>query len=148
MAILSYIDFRLLFSFYYNKKSSSEYLRFIEGVDIDISDKKTKKKSILINSSDFFTKKINTSTNLNPVKGRMGLISLINSLQKLISAKNLLKNYPQIKEDLIDIVQFKEKDRILILIKGKNIGDLLIFPFSPKFWIKSCTSVIISWHKI
>jgi len=148
MAILNYSDFRLLFPFYYNKKSSIEYLRFIEGIDIVISDKRMKKKSNLIDSSNFFTKKINTSTNLSPVKGRMGLISLINSLQKLTSAKNLLKCYPQMREDLIDIVQFKEKDRILILIKGKNIGDLLIFPFSPKFWIKSCTSVIMSWHKI
>jgi len=111
-------------------------------------DKINKKKSSLIEISKSSIKKSNVFTSFDSLKCRVDLISLLNSLQKRLSVKNLLKSYTKIRKDLLDIAKYKEKDRILILVKGKNIEDLFIFPFRSDFWIKNSTKLIMTWHKI
>lgn len=135
-------NFKLSFQFYSKNNTNREFIRFSENLDIEVSDKK-KKHSF----STFSLKKNLNSTILNSLKHKTDLIILINSLQRAMTIKYLLKSYLKIKDDLLEIVKYKNKDRILILIKGKNIEDLLIYPFKPRFWIKNYYNLILAWHK-
>jgi len=120
--------FKSLFPFYFNNKLSAEILRFSECLDIEVSDKNKKK----IPNNDIFGFQNKKNKNFSPsdiLKDKADLVLFINSLKKGISAKYLLKSYHKIKEDLLEIVKYKNKDRLLILIKGKNIEELFLFPF-------------------
>lgn len=134
--------FKLSFQFYFKNNTNREFVRFLENFDTEVSDKKKKH-----NFSAFSMKKNLNFTILNSLKRKMDLILLINSLQKAMTVKYLLKSYLKIKEDLLEIVKYKNKDRILILIKGKNIEEILIYPFKARFWIKNYHNLILAWHK-
>ena len=140
-------NFKSLYLFYFNNKLSPEILRFSECLDIEISDKNKKK----IPNNDIFGFQNKKNKNFSPsniLKDKDDLVLFINSLKKGISVKYLLKSYHKIKEDLIEIVKYKNKDRLLILIKGKNIEELFLFPFKSKYWLKNCSKLILNWHKI
>ena len=84
---------------------------------------------------------------INSLKGKSDLLSLIDPLEKGILVQSLLKSYSSIKKDLIDIVKYKDKNRILIMINGKNVRDLTIYSFKSQYLIKNCESLIIPWYK-
>jgi hypothetical protein len=147
MDVIKRSNFKSLFLFYFNNKLSAEILRFSECLDIEISDK-NKKKNPNIDIFGFQNKKNKNFDPSNILKDKADLVLFINSLKKGISVKYLLKSYHKIKEDLLEIVKYKNKDRLLILIKGKNIEELFLFPFKSKYWLKNCSKLILNWHKI
>ena len=141
--------FKLFFSFFFNEKLNSESFRFMEKIDTNISDRITKKNKFSFKYRiGSFTKNQIKGVGIKELKNKSNLMKLITSFEKGISVKLLLRSYPNIKEDLLDIVKYREKNRILILIKGKDLGELLIFPFHAKFWIKICNKLILQWHKV
>lgn len=140
--------FKDMFPFYFKKKLGPEEYRFIEKVDINISDKIKKKSNLFYSTDQSFTKNFENQQGSRILENKSNLISLINSSEQGISVKFLLKSYTNIKDDLIDIVKYREKNRILILIKGKNSGELIIYPFYSKFWIKVSNKLIWKWHKV
>jgi hypothetical protein len=142
-------NFKIFFSFFFREKLNLESFRFTEKIDTNISDKITKKNKFSykywVNS---FTKNQTKGMGIKGLKNKSALIKLITSFEKGVSVKLLLRSYPNIKNDLLDIVKYRERNRILILIKGKDSGELLIFPFHAKFWIKICNKLILQWHKV
>jgi hypothetical protein len=147
MNLIKSSNFKSLFFFYFNNKLSAEILRFSECLDIEISDKNKKKNP----NNDIFSfpnKKNKIFGPPNILKDKADLVLFINSLKKGFLVKYLLKSYHKIKEDLLEIVKYKNKDRLLILIKGKNIEELFLFPFKSKYWLKICSKLILNWHKI
>lgn len=142
------LDLKLSYPFYFNKKINSETLRFTDGIDIEISDKIKKKPCYLFESVNVFGKENANILGNSFLREKSDLINLIDSSNKGISIKYLLNSYVNIKEDLLDIVKYKEKERILILIKGRDLENLTIYPFNPKFWVKNCSKLISLWHRI
>jgi hypothetical protein len=139
--------FKSSFPFYFNNKICPEVFRFSKGIDIEISDK-TKRTFSFFEIPMYSFEENKKNTNLRLLNGKADLILFFTTLQKGILVKCLLKVYPKVKEDLIDIVKYKEKDRMLILIKGSKIEDLLLYSFNPKYWLKICSKIIYAWHKI
>jgi hypothetical protein len=147
MDLIKSSNFKSLFFFYFNNKLGAEILRFSECSDIEISDK-NKKKNPNNDIFSFQNKKNKIFGPPNILKDKADLVLFINSLKKGFLVKYLLKSYHKIKEDLLEIVKYKNKDRLLILIKGKNIEELFLFPFKSKYWLKICSKLILNWHKI
>ena len=147
MNLIKSSNFKSLFFFYFNNKLDAEILRFSECLDIEISDKNKKKNP----NNDIFSFQNKKNKIFGPpsiLKDKSDLVLFINSLKKGFLVKYLLKSYHKIKEDLLQIVKYKNKDRLLILIKGKNIEELFLFPFKSKYWLKICSKLILNWHKI
>ena len=142
------LNFRQLFSFLFSEEINLESLRIFNGRDLDISDKIKKKHHKSRNISTISFKNGKNSLLFHSLNGKTGLLLLINSLKKGISVKKLLNTYPTIRKDLMDIVTYNGKKRVILLLKGKNIKNLRIYPFIAKFWVQNSVKLISTWHKI
>ena len=142
------LNFRQLFSFLLSEKVDLESFRIFNGNDLDISDKTKKKHQKLHNISNISFKNGQNSLLFHSLNGKTGLLLLINSLKKGIPIKKLLKTYPTIRKDLMDIVTYNGKKRVIILLKGKHIKNLQIYPFTAKFWVQNSAQPISTCHKI
>ena len=141
-----YCNFKSSFPFYFKKKINSEIFRFSVGIDTEISDNLMFKYPFFKIYNELKRKKYCFS-GINSIKGKSDLLSLIDPLEKGILVQSLLKSYSSIKKDLIDIVKYKDKNRILIMINGRNVRDLTIYSFKSQYLIKNCDSLIIPWYK-
>jgi hypothetical protein len=142
------LNFRCVFSFLFNEKNDLETIRYSSGIDLEISDKAKKEYQSPNNISNLVNKGGQNYTIFQSLKGRTDLILLINSLKRGIPIKKFLKSYFKVKEDLMDIITYNGKKRVVILLKSKNIKNLKIFPFLEKFWIQNSQQLISTWHKI
>ncbi len=142
------LKFRIIFSFLFSEKNDSETIRYSSGIDVEISDKLKKKYQKSNNISNLRIKDEQNYTIFQSLKGRSDLIILINSLKKGILIKKLLKSYSKVKDDLMDLITYNGKKRVIILIKSKNMKNLKIFPFFEKFWVQNSKQLISTWHKI
>ena len=126
----------------------TEDLRYYLGFDYEISDKI--KKKILFNKNIKFHKenRIFTLKELELIKTKSDLIFLIKNSNEGIAIYNLVNSYPLFKNDLIDLVKYKEKDRILIIIKGKTCLNLNLFAYNNTNYVSVSNENLISWHKI
>nr|UXY87363.1 hypothetical protein 1634Bnrm2_p163 [Cryptomonas sp.] len=136
------------FDFIHKKgKCDSEDLRYECGFETEISEKIKKKfislKKIKLNR---FYKNYKVEY-LDYLKNKSDIITLIKSTPDGFFVDNLLKSYPNIKTDLLDLVSHKEKDRKVIIIKGRYITDLLMFPYDSINYISTSEENVISWHK-
>ena len=123
-----------------------EEFRYNLGLDLEISDK-LKKKLFSIKNLKFKTEtKTLYLEQLIFLKNRSDLICLIKNTKEGVVVCNLIKSYHVIKSDLLDLVKYTEKDRILILIKSKKISSLCIFSYNSDNYISVSDDSMISWY--
>jgi hypothetical protein len=129
------------------ENSNTEDFRYYIGIDFELSDK-SKKNLIKTKNINFKSKpKVFKTKYINFLKNKSDLISLIKNSIEGLTVNNLTRCYSNIKKDLLDLVKFKEKSRIIIMIKGKTITSLSIFPYSLQNYIPFTLDNILSWYK-
>ena len=127
---------------------STEILRYELGIEYEISDKLI--KSLLsIKNINLQTQSRRVSLEyVEILRNKSDLICFIKNSTEGITIYNLIDSYLNVKLDLIDLVKYKEKDRILILIKGKSCLELTLFPFNNINYIGISSENIVSWYRI
>ncbi|AEA38941.1 hypothetical protein CPARA_2gp283 (nucleomorph) [Cryptomonas paramecium] len=124
-----------------------ENIRYNLNLNLEICDKS--KKKIFSNQNFVFKlkNKILTFKQQKTIESKTNLIYAIKNSTESIHVSDVIKNYFNIKLDLLSLVKYTEKERILILIKKKNFQNLLIFPHGRNY-IFASTEDLINWHKI
>jgi hypothetical protein len=131
-----------------HENCNTEVFRYELGIEYEISDKSI--KSLLSIKNIKFQnegRKVNLEY-IEIIRNKSDLICFIKSSTEGITICNLIDSYLNVKLDLIDLVKYKEKDRILILIKGKTCLELTLFPFNNINYIGISSENIVSWYKI
>lgn len=127
---------------------STEVFRYEIGIEYEISDKLIKSLTSIKNIKFQTESRIVKLEYIEILRNKSDLICFIKSSTEGITICNLIDSYLNVKLDLIDLVKYKEKDRILILIKGKSCLDLTLFPFNNLNYISISSENIVSWYKI
>ena len=131
-----------------HKNCNTELFRYELGIEYEISDKLIKKLLSIKNISFQTANRRVDLEYIEILRNKSDLICFIKSSTEGISICNLIDSYLNAKLDLIDLVKYKEKDRILILIKGKSYLELTLFPFNNINYIGISSENIVSWYKI
>nr|UXY88360.1 hypothetical protein Cry52Nrm2_p169 [Cryptomonas curvata] len=131
-----------------HENCSTEVFRYELGIEYEISDKLIK---ILLSIKNIIFQTESRRMKLEYVeilRNKSDLICFIKNSTEGITIYNLIDSYLNVKLDLIDLVKYKEKDRILILIKGKSCLELTLFPFNNINYIGISSENIVSWYRI
>lgn len=130
----------------FSGSESTENLRSRNGFDLEISDRFIFKIGSVPKIKFFPSNRTFCSENFDYLKNKADLVSLIKVSTDGIFLGNIISTYGEIKADLIDIVKFKGKERKIILLKGKTVNDLSLFPFEEDHWIPVSQETINFWH--
>nr|UXY86877.1 hypothetical protein CparaKRNrm2_p097 [Cryptomonas paramecium] len=131
------------------KKTNSchlEDVRYNLNLNLEICDKSKKKIFLNQNFIFQFKTKILAFKQQKTIENKISLIHTIKNSTECIHVSDIVKNYFNIKLDLLSLVKYTEKERILILIKKKNFQNLLIFSHG-KNYIFTSIEDLINWHK-
>jgi hypothetical protein len=131
-----------------HKNCTTEDFRYELGIEFEVSDKLI---TSLLSIKNLKFQPENRKVALEEIeilRNKSDLICFVKNSTEGISIYDLIDSYLNIKLDLIDLVKYKEKDRILIIIKGKSCFELTLFPFNNINYIGISIENIVSWYKI